>query len=422
MQKKALHPNRLRALIKEAGLTIREVHRETNIPESTLYYWAAGHGIIPKEDRVTLAHVIGCFPHHLAPQYDMLELQHENTASPWGKEMLIRRRELLQLLNIAGSILLTSGIDWGHIESSLAKTSHIDTSLVNELEAINNHCWSLFMTASPKSSVLEGVLGQLKMQIQFLKEAQSEQIRQRLSALASSMSQLAGEIFFDLHDHDTAQSCYTFAASSAKEAKAFDLWASALIRHSYLAIFEERYEDAVPFLKQAEALALRGNSALPTRYWTAATSAEAESGVGNLKACQSAFERAHNVSTLTGTYPAWVRFDASRLPALQGACYVRLEQPELAEPILQQALQQSAKTNRRRAMILSDLALSALQQGDIEKACSYTGEVITLAVQSASGFLYNSVFKIQQKLTPFADNEAVRTLEKRVALLVERKE
>ncbi len=39
---------------------------------------------------------------------------------------------------------------------------------------------------------------------------------------------------------------------------------------------------------------------------------------------------------------------------------VRLQRPDLAEPILQRALLQSVKTYRRHAMILSDLALSAL--------------------------------------------------------------
>lgn len=415
---KTHHPNRLRALLREAGLTIREVHRETNIPESTIYYWAAGHGVIPKEERMTLARVIGCFPHDLAPNYDMLELHHENVFSGWGREMLIKRRELLQLLAIAGGTLLTSDIDWDRIEASVMRPLHIDAALVSDLETINSHYWSLFMTASPKSSVLDGVLGQLKMYIQFLKEAHATQTRRRLCALASGISQLAGEIFFDLHDHDTAQSCYLFAASSAKEANAYDLWASALVRYSYLPIFEERYENAVPLLEHAEVLARRGDSALPTRYWTAATHAEAESGIGNLKACQSAFERAHNVSTLTEKSPAWVRFDASRLPALQGACYVRLEQPDLAEPVLKQALQQSAKTSRRRGMVLSDLALSALQQTDVEKACAYTEEVVTLTASSASGFLRNSVLKIQQQLTPFASIEAVRTLNQHIASLV----
>lgn len=417
MMQKAQHPNRLRALLREAGLTIREVHRETSIPESTIYYWAAGHGVIPKEERMALAQVIGCFPHDLAPKYDMLALQYENASSGWGRDMLIKRRELLQLLTMAGGALLASEIDWDRIEASLTRPSQIDASLVNDLETITSNYWSLFIAASPKSAVLDGVLGQLKMHIQFLKEAQATRTHQRLCALASSMSQLAGEIFFDLHDHDTAQSCYVFAASSAKEAKAFDLWASALVRSSYLPIFEERYENAVPLLEHAEVLAQRGDPALPTRYWAAATSAEAESGLGNLKACQRAFERAHGVNALAGISPAWVRFDASRLPALQGASYVRSEQPGLAEPILHQALRQSAKTSRRRAMILSDLALAALQQTDVGKACSYAEEVVTLTARSASGFLRNSVLKIQQQLTPFADVEEVRTLEQRVASL-----
>jgi lambda repressor-like predicted transcriptional regulator len=412
---KLQHPNRLRALLREAGLTIRELHRETDIPESTLYYWAAGRGVIPKEDRITLARVIGCSPHDLAPQYDGQEqLLHENASSGWSREMLIKRRELLQLLSIAGGVLLALDIDWEHIEASLTKSSAIDDTVVDDLETISSRCWNLFMAASPKSSVLDGVLGQLKMQIEFLKEVHQSRTRQRLCALTSSMSQLAGEIFFDLHDHNTAQSCYIFAASSAKEAKAFDLWASALIRHSYLPIFEERYEHAITLLEQAEILAERGDPALPTRYWAAATYAEAASGMENLKACQNAFDRAQNVSALTTSYPAWVRFDGSRLPALQGACYVRLKKPDLAEPTIQRALQQSAKTNRRRAMILSDLALSALQQEDIEKACTYAEEVVTLATHSASGFLRNIVHKIQHQLAPFASVEAVKALEQRV--------
>lgn len=72
--------------------------------------------------------------------------------------MLIKRRELLQLLTIAGGTLLTSDIDWDRIEASLVRPSLIDTALVSDLEAINSRYWSLFMAASPKSSVLDGVL------------------------------------------------------------------------------------------------------------------------------------------------------------------------------------------------------------------------------------------------------------------------
>jgi len=67
MVQKAPYPNRLRALIKEAGLNIREVHRETGIPESTLRWWVRGNGVIPSSQRTILARLIGCDIHDLAP-------------------------------------------------------------------------------------------------------------------------------------------------------------------------------------------------------------------------------------------------------------------------------------------------------------------------------------------------------------------
>ena len=93
MVRKGQHPNRFRALLRKAGLTVREVHRETAIPESTLYYWAAGNGVIPKEDRVVLARLIGCFPRDLAPIYDMLESRYGNISSEWEGEKRIMIEE-----------------------------------------------------------------------------------------------------------------------------------------------------------------------------------------------------------------------------------------------------------------------------------------------------------------------------------------
>lgn len=64
------YPNKLKTLVKEAGLTMREVHRETTIPEGTLRWWASGNGVIPKDGRVILAQVIGCEVQDLAPLYN----------------------------------------------------------------------------------------------------------------------------------------------------------------------------------------------------------------------------------------------------------------------------------------------------------------------------------------------------------------
>lgn len=419
----ASYPNALRACVKQAGYSFREVSRETTIPESTLYDWAAGNRPIPHHERQVLARFLGCDEYDLRPQYDdMLQLPKDNSLSSLGKEMNRKRRELLQLLGFAGSLLFLPlpDIDWDCLETALVRPSHLDRAMIESLEAINSHYWNIFLTAPSKSSVLDGVQGQLKMYVQFLKEPQKARTHRHLCTLASNMSQLAGEIFFDLHDHVAAQSCYVFAANTAKEASAYDLWASTLVRLSYLPLFDERYEEALPLLKQAEHIAQRGDSLLPTKYWAAATYAEAESGMQHLKACQDALDRAFGVHNLTGASPGWVRFDDSRLPALQGACYVRLKEPKLAQAGLLEALKTlplNAKTGRRPGMILSDLATASLQQRNVDQACSYADKVVDIVMHNSSGFLLDNLQKLRKQLTPFQHTIAVKQLEKRVSSL-----
>lgn len=417
------YPNALRACVKQAGYSFREVSKETTIPESTLYDWAAGNRPIPHRERQVLARLLGCDEYDLRPHCDdMLQLPQDNNLTSLGEEMNRKRRELLQLLGLAGGLLFLPlpDIDWDRLEVALVRSSHLDTTMIESLQAINSHCWNIFLAAPSKSSVLDGVQGQLKMYVQFLKEQQTTRTHRQLCTLASSMSQLAGEIFFDLRDHVAAQSCYVFAANTAKEASAYDLWASVLIRLSYLPLFDERYEEARQLLKQAEHIAQRGDSLLPTKYWAAATYAEAESGIQHLKACQDALERADGVHNLTETSPAWVRFDDSRLPALQGACYVRLKQSQLAEIPLLEALKTlplNAKSGRRSAMILSDLATASLQQRNVDQACSYANKVVDILMYNSSGFLRDNLQKLRKQLTPFQHTISVKQLEKRVASL-----
>ena len=313
-----------------------------------------------------------------------------------------KRREVVRLLTIAGAALVLPfpDLDWERIDDALDTHSHLDQKVIANIEGINSHLWSLYLTTSTKSSVLDGVAGQLNMLVQFLREPQSAPVHKRLCMLISDLTQLEGEIYFDQREYEMAQSCYVLAASAAKEVQAYDLWACALVRHSFLSIYDERprYGDALPFLQGARRLAERGDSLLPTRYWAAAVEAEAESGIHNLAACQDALERAHGVLEQRQASPAWTRFDSSRLPALRGACYVRLEEPTLAIPALQEALKQFPKVGRKRGMVLLDLATAAAQSRDIEQSHAYLDKVVDIANLSGSSFLYEGISKVHQQL------------------------
>ncbi|WP_342673507.1 hypothetical protein [Streptomyces sp. ICBB 8177] len=182
---------------------------------------------------------------------------------------------------------------------------------------------------------------------------------------AADLLQLAGEVAFDANRYDDAAASYVLAASLSREAGAYDLWACALVRHAYVDMAEHRYGQASQMLGVAERLAEHGDSALPTRHWVASVQAEAYAGMGELRACEDALDRAEKVRDLTPVVSngGWLRFDGSRLAEERGARYVRLERLESAETTLSLALGNTAlaagQSYRRRGAVLTDLAPSA---------------------------------------------------------------
>jgi len=323
------------------------------------------------------------------------------------------RREVFHLLRSAGAALVLPflDLDWERTLDAFIKPSQLDEVVLNNLEAIQSHLWSLYLVASVKPSVLNGALGQLKMLVQFLRDPHPASAHLKLCLLASEISQLVGELFFDMNDHDAAQSCYVFAAAAAKEAQSYDLWSCALIRHAFLPLYREHHKEALSILREANTLARRGDSSLPTRYWVAAIEAEAQSGIQDLSACQDALDRAQGVQDLKGANPLWVRFDGSRLPALRGACYVRLGQPELAVPTLQEALRHFVKPDRKRGMALTDLAAAAIQRGNVEQARDCVDKVVSILTQGPSGFLQEELRALPRRVEPMAQTRAVQAVD-----------
>lgn len=423
MEKTPRYPNALRTLIETAGYSFKEVAKKVNISERALYYWAAGHRVIPHQDRVILAQVLGCAIEDLAPcqnSLSMIQLPEDNSQTWKQSEMNKKRRELLQLLSIAGSILVLPDIDWEKLDRVISTPQLIDKAGLRDLEAINHHYWHIYCISSAKIAVLDGVLGQLKTLIGLLRSARSTSLRRELNVLASELAQLAGEIFFDSNDYNTAQSCYTFATVAAKEANHYDLWACTLVRNAFLPIYDQRYQDALPLLHQAEHIAKRGDTALVTRHWIAAVSAEAYAGSGNLAACEKALDIAEEVQSIqNGENGGWLRFNGTRLPEQRGTCFVRLKQPNLALLALEEALTHHPNHTRRRGMVLNDLALAALQQQQVEQACAYAHEVIEITLQGSSGMLKKGISILRTQLEPFAQTDAVKQLDQHFSMLIQ---
>ncbi|MFF8785395.1 transcriptional regulator [Streptomyces sp. NPDC015125] len=237
--------------------------------------------------------------------------------------------------------------------------------------------------------------------------------------MAADIYQLAGELFFDANRYTDAAQCYTLAAQAAHAGGDHDLWACAMTRHAYVELYARRAPAAQPLLAMASRIARRGESALSTRHWVAAVQAQAYAAVGDFDACTRALDEAEKVHFLGGRSHngGWLRFDGSRLPEERGACYLQLGRPDLAEDALTAALAQPLSL-RRRAAVLSDLAVLGVHRRDIDQVVHCAEAAIGLAGQSNSGFIGKKLDGLRGRLVPLLSDSRVSNLDHRIAALL----
>jgi transcriptional regulator with XRE-family HTH domain len=319
----------------------------------------------------------------------------------------MNRRELLRSLSVAGALIVLPP----ETSVNTGTPRKVDPAELDEYEQLNAHLWRVFALAKSKRAVYPVVRQQLDQLTATLQRSHTDATHERLCTLTSDLFQLAGEVFFDSNRYTDAAHCYTLAASAGKEADAYDLWACALTRHSFIGLYEHNFTGTAPMLEAASRLAQRGDSELSTRYWVAAVQAEVYAGLGDLDGCNRALDTAQAVHALTGPVhtDGWLRFDGSRLAEQRGACYTRLQRYDLAETALTDALSQKLSA-RRRGSVLTDLTLLGIQRGDIDQVLKYGGAALALAQHTGSGWVGRKLADVRTQLAPLSTDTRIAEL------------
>ncbi|MGH3568512.1 MAG: helix-turn-helix domain-containing protein [Pseudonocardia sp.] len=335
-----------------------------------------------------------------------------------------RRRELLRLFNIIETLLAMppsdTSLDTDRIHhTSDDHPSRLGAAKLDEYAELNSHLWRVFALSISKDETMPLVRRQLDVLIASLRQPHSLATHHRICALAGDLLQLAGEIFFDGDHYTEAAHCYTIAATASKEASAFDLWACAMTRHAFISVYERQFDKAAPMLELAAALAQRGDSSLSTRHWVSAVQAETFAGLGDRDGCERALDLAEQVCHLDDPVhnSGWLRFDGSRLAEERGTCYVALGRPDLAEANLTYSLNQ-AMTTRRRASVLTDLAMIAVQRSDPGLVVAYADIVLNTAHQTGSGVISRKLEVLQRHLTPLLGDKKIHQLHTQITALI----
>jgi tetratricopeptide (TPR) repeat protein len=329
------------------------------------------------------------------------------------------RRELLRLVGMTGMLLAVPGaaeLDTERLAHAATRPSTVDSATVTQYETLNARLWQTYSGARTKNLALPAVRGQLDILHNTLRHNHTEAIRRNLNAVASDLFQLCGEIFFDGNRYDEAGQCYSHAATVARNADNYDLWACAMTRHAFLEVYAREFADATPILDHAAALARRGDTALTTRHWVAAVQAQAHAGLGDHTACERALASADDVTQINDPLPSrgWLRFEGSRLSEERGGCYVELGDTDRAETTLTPLLDQRLSP-RRRGSLLTDLATIAAQRGDTTQLVSHGYAALDAARQTSStGYLGRKLTTLAAHIQPFTGDTHVRNLHQRI--------
>lgn len=433
----AKYPNYLRKLIKEAGLTVKDVADESGIPLRTLFEYCKGERPIPRKKLEDIAAVIGCSPHYLVPPilqrgFDLLQSSEEqiNLWIPTGAvgNLDKLRRDLFvqlgKLVTIAGISLFGASEDifspdaWERLLATLDKPTRTDESTLIHLETLTDTYWSLYRTAIAKMDLLSSVSGHLMTVTRLLKAHQPIAVQFRLCSIVSNTAQILGEIYYDMGKIEDARSYYKLAIRAADEVGNRALKATALGREGFLPIYLGKPYDALPLLKAAYTLAEESTTG-QTKAWVAMMEAEAlarmegkkEECLFTLKKVEDVFHEG-NVELEEAPNKddrKWTGFNQSTLIGYKGTCFLHLRQPEEARSMLLITLDTLPPgPTRRRSLVLTDLALSYVQDQEIEEACKTATLALVYTAQSKSPRSLQRLRHFQKTLHPCRNLACVR--------------
>jgi DNA-binding SARP family transcriptional activator len=329
-------------------------------------------------------------------------------------DLMKSRRQLLNdLLTLASTALVLAPYARLYpADGSEQSASAVVTSALDDLERITESYWRLCTNTS--LDLLGNVSEHFQTITHLLKRVQPREVTRRLCQLAGETAQILGKTLFDLHEYTLAWAYYTFSLKAAQAAFNQDLWAVGLGRLSLLLIYWEHPGEALPLLQEAGQLTI-GSARI--RCWLAAVEAEAHAHLGDADACDRALTAAKALaaSESLGEDRYATGFSPSRLAGYEGACFVRLCQPERALPALQQAVTLlDPQAIRRRSTLLTDMGIAQAQQGQVQQACTLAIQALAITTQTKSLSVLERVRLVRSELEPWKETDAVQDLEQRL--------
>ncbi|MFD5572974.1 helix-turn-helix transcriptional regulator [Streptomyces cadmiisoli] len=252
------------------------------------------------------------------------------------------------------------------------------------------------------STALLGRAGQLHGQVRFLREnVASPRVRRALYEVEAGSSTLMGQLVWDVsqrRDDHAPVEYLKEAIDAARHARDSATEAYATLRMSFVALYGEK--NPVRGVTLAEQAADAAHLVSPSLSGLSLLHvAEGYAMTGNLNECEAALRKAE--AQFDRVHPDDVAapfYTANEYNRLAGSCYLFLDLPERAEPILRMTSRALASKKKSQAIALGNLTLALIRQGKLDEAAATMHRTIDAVELTRGGGGLNLAFSAGREL------------------------
>lgn len=273
-----------------------------------------------------------------------------------------------------------------------------------------------------RSTALLGPAGQVHGQVKFLREnVTSPRVRKALFEVEAESAAIMGQLVWDVsqrRDHAAPIAYLDEAVTAARRAGAACTEAYAVLRKGYVALYGDKNpRKGIDLASQAAEVAASASPSLSGLGLLHI--AEGHAMVGDVRECEQALQRAEaQLGQVSSEDVAAEYYTINEFNRLSGSCYLFLDLPERAEPILRATSRALGTKKKSQAIALGNLTLSLVRQGKLDEAEPTMHRTIDAVELMRGGGGVNLAFTVGRELRQWRHEPWVRDVNDRLLALM----
>nr|WSZ97288.1 helix-turn-helix domain-containing protein [Streptomyces sp. NBC_00857] len=306
-------------------------------------------------------------------------------------------------------------------EYAMRYPSRVDLSTVAELRDSMDSLGERYDREA--SAALLARAGEHASQVAFLAgEAPSGRVQREMRILQADAANFMGQLVWDAsqrRDHATARSYYAQSVDVARHLGDPNAEGHALLRTCYVALYgASDYREGLDLALQAARTARYTSHVLTGLAMLHA--AEAHAYLGEAGECERALAGAErHLDQAHGADAAHDLFSPTHFGRLAGSCYLSLGDYRKAEELLAQTAVELHDRRKSRAIVLGNLTLARLRDGDLDAALAAFNDAVSELHGTRGGGGMNIVFRAAREMRPWRSEPAVQDAQDRLMALME---